>query len=116
MSALINALLIKHVRLSYRQIQPQIATDRSRRRRMRLNRRDIRLLRHMIFMFSIFVGGWSPIYLMSILASNVAFPLVLVRSVVILAKISLFLDIFYLFIYNHRVRNHLGNVIRHCCA
>lgn len=112
MSAVTNCYLINYVHRSYRRVQPRIANDRSRHRPVKLNRRDIRLLRHMIFMFSIFVGGWSPIYVMSILISSVSFHPLLLRSVAILAKMSLFLDIFYLFMYNHRVRSYLGNLIR----
>ncbi|CAF5183212.1 unnamed protein product, partial [Rotaria sp. Silwood1] len=36
-----------------------------------MSRRDIHLLRHMIIMFLIFIGGWTPLYALFAIQSQV---------------------------------------------
>ena len=78
-------------------------TDRSEHRRMKSNRREI-----------ICIGRWTSLYQMNLLYSNLSFHSVPLRSVVIGEKGRFFMDTLHLFIYIHRVRNHLDNVIRQC--
>ncbi|UJR16816.1 hypothetical protein I4U23_003715 [Adineta vaga] len=88
-------------------IQPQMTTTQTttnhstNQQQPRISRRDIYLLRHMIFMFCIFVGGWAPVYVMTIVMFYINIDLIVMRILSILAELSLLCDIVDLFVYNH---------------
>ncbi len=57
---IVNVLIFSHVRSSYRRVKPQIinaVTNTVNVVQQKISRREIYLLRQMIFMFSIFVIG-----------------------------------------------------------
>ncbi|CAF0720852.1 unnamed protein product [Adineta ricciae] len=55
-----NILIFQHVRSSSNRIQT-VEIGGSQNQRHKISRRDLHLLRHMIIMFVIFVGGWTPL-------------------------------------------------------
>ncbi|CAF1160428.1 unnamed protein product [Adineta ricciae] len=75
---IINSIIVKYVRASSLRVRPEIRatqisminpTNQNQPRaqhQTKISRRDVHLLRHMIFMFFIFVGGWMPIYVMTV--------------------------------------------------
>jgi hypothetical protein len=75
------------------------------------HRRDLHLLRHMIIMFCIFVGGWSPIYVYSIADLDFDFGSLLAQALFVLAISSIIFDIMNLFLYNHELRKYLQQKI-----
>ena len=104
---IINIIIFQYARLSAHRVQPtRVVPNNNNNRHQTLTRRDIYLLRHVILMFIVFIGGWSPIYI---------YPLVVVpnyRSIVpwiifIVANISLLYDIVNLFLYNHPLRKYV---------
>ena len=78
---------------------------------MRLTRRDIRLLRQMLLMFAIFVGGWGPLYIHAIVTKDAPVNLLVVRSLSLVAAMSLLADVVYLFLYNHRMSQYVKHVL-----
>ena len=108
--AMINGGLIIYVHASYRRVQP-VGDERRFFQRMRLTRRDIRLLRQMLLMFVTFVGGWGPLYIHTIVTKGAPINLLVVRSLSTLAATSLLADVVYLFLYNHRMRQYAKHVL-----
>jgi len=105
-----NMIIFNHVRLSTNRVQPaSIAALNNQYQHT--HRRDLHLLRHMIIMLCIFVGGWSPIYLYIIIVFNINFTSVIVSVLILLAEISLLFDIINLFLYNHELRRYLQDKI-----
>ncbi|UJR20235.1 hypothetical protein I4U23_023366 [Adineta vaga] len=64
LSIIINSIIFVHVRSSTNRIHTEITPVSNQQR---ISRRDIHLLRHMILMLLVFVIGWCPIYIISIL-------------------------------------------------
>jgi hypothetical protein len=75
-----------------------------------LSSRDVRLLKHMIFMFVVFAGGWVPIYVAKVINYNgtVLSPLA-IEILSTIPAVSLLIDIADLFLYNHELRRYLTN-------
>jgi ABC-type polysaccharide/polyol phosphate export permease len=102
---IINIIIFKYVRSSTNRVQSSTAI-RKNNQHQAINRRDLHLLRHMINMFCIFVGGWSPVYLYTIIISqNPNYIILLICE--ILAELSLLSIIMNLFLYNHELRGYL---------
>ncbi|CAF0863529.1 unnamed protein product [Adineta steineri] len=62
---IINLKIFKHVHSSSKRIHPQMTTNTETiiiRQQPAINRRDLYLLKHMIFIFSMFIVGWTPIF------------------------------------------------------
>ncbi|CAF2475700.1 unnamed protein product [Rotaria sp. Silwood2] len=113
---IMNGLIVNYVRSSSRQVQPQIKSiqtfsHNTIRQQPNISRRDVRLLRHMMRMFCIFVGGRSPIYIVLIIAYYIHIDLIVPRFLSLLADLSLLGDILDLFIYNHELRHFFKNII-----
>ena len=109
-----HLIVFNYVRSSSRRIQPsfQITTNHlNNHQQQRINRRDTHLLRHMIIMFSIFVGGWSPIYIYTIINPDISLSLLLPSLFTLLAQSCLQCDIINLFIYNHELSKYLQNIV-----
>jgi hypothetical protein len=80
----------------------------------RISRRDIYLLRHAIFMFAMFIIGWTPIFsLVAIDYHGHVIPLVY-TILEILAAISSLCCMLDLFFYNHELRQYLKNKLFQC--
>jgi hypothetical protein len=102
----INMLIYNHVRLSSRRVQLQTISGSVQQRKI-INHRDVALLRHMILMFCIFVGGWAPIYILSIFFYYMPVNAIVDLCVTIWCELALLFDIIDLFLYNHELRMYL---------
>jgi hypothetical protein len=96
-----NILIFKYTHQSSRRIQANISSGR-----IILNNRDIRVLKHMIIMFVIFLIGWSPIYILVCIDINHIVPLIVYRILSILPALSLLGDIIDLFLFNYQLRSY----------
>jgi len=62
-NTIFNGLIFKYVRASTHRVQPQISginTTSNNNQQPIIGRREISLLKQMIFMFCAFIGGWTP--------------------------------------------------------
>jgi len=111
----INVLIFVHIRSSSRRVQPQIVdavTNASHTQELKITRREISVLRRMIFIFSMFISGWTPVYLTVIIDYfNILDPIIF-RLTVIFAELCLLGIITDLLIYNHKLRQYLLYKIR----
>jgi hypothetical protein len=114
----INIIIFTHVYRSSRRVQPQNVTSSTtvshRQQPKIISRRDVHLLRHMILMFSAFVIGWGPVYLIAVIMYPVTLDPLILRCFSLLAEISLFCDIIDLYLYNHALRQYLQGMIIRC--
>lgn len=90
-----------HSRQSTRRIQ-----DNTTLRPITLSNRDIRLLKHMIIIFAIFLSGWSPIYILICIDFNAQLSSIIYRALSLLPALSLLGNITDLFLFNHQLRLH----------
>ena len=61
----VNVVIFKHVRSSIRRIQVHTVTSNiinDNLQRPRISHREFALLQHVIFMFVMFIIGWTPVY------------------------------------------------------
>ncbi|CAF1412189.1 unnamed protein product [Adineta ricciae] len=69
------------------------------------NRRDIKLLKHIFFLFFVFIFGWGPAYIATVIA-NFYMPLWVYYLLQTLPVFTIIIQILDLFIYNHEVRQY----------
>ncbi len=113
----LNVLIFKHVRASTRRVQPQTISTNiniNNNQQARISRREILLLRHMIFMFSMFIGGWSPIFFLTVINELTYVNQSIYQSCILLCEISALSIILNLYMRNHQLRQYILNNIRHC--
>ncbi|CAF4065174.1 unnamed protein product [Adineta steineri] len=118
--ALINTALnmgiFLYVRSSTRRIQPRtmtVFTTGSINRQPTISRRDIALMKQMIYMFTMFIGGWTPPYLLLVIDTfPVGTTFVVFYVLVIWAELVLLGIIINLFKCNHDLREYLLNQFR----
>ena len=103
---IINILLFEYIRQSSRRIQPAISSTR-----VISNNRDIRLLKHMVIIFVIFLSGWSPIYILVCIDFNSEISPIIYRFLSILPALSLLCDIIDLFLFNHQLRSYFRQLM-----
>ncbi|CAF3565860.1 unnamed protein product [Rotaria socialis] len=104
LNLLINILIYNYVWASSNRIQPQMIPGNVQR--TKFSRRDMKLVRHMIFMFYISVGGWTPIYIIPIINYYSVVNTMISLSLTILCKLTSFIIIIDLFLYNHDLRKY----------
>jgi hypothetical protein len=112
---IVNAFIFSHVRSSSRRVNPQIIsaiTNTVNAVQQKISRREISLLQQMIFMFSMFVIGWSPSYITIILSYFISLDPMTLRLAVLFSELCLLGIIMNLFIHNHELRQYLMNNIR----
>ena len=103
--AITNGFIFNHAHRSARRLQNANQAQASV-----LNERDKRLLKHMIFMFSVFFVGWVPLYIISVINWNGdGFPYIALHAVEILPVVTLLIDVLNLFLYNYDLRNYFTN-------
>lgn len=105
-----NLLIYLHVRSSTNRIHPQDTSKSVQNKK--LYPRDGYLLRHMVFMFCIFVGGWAPVFLLPIINDYVFVNAIVDSSFTIFCEVAAFIDMIDLFLYNHEVRKYLLLLIK----
>lgn len=88
--------------------QPQTTTT------VKLSHREIRLLLHALFMFSIFIVGWAPVYLVISIDYSGSVSIFVYVMLALWSEISVALIIIDLFIYNHElkdiIKQSIGNL------
>jgi hypothetical protein len=112
-----NIIIFKYVQSSTRRIQPEtlaLSTNHRNNQQPTLSRRDVHLLRHMIIMFLVFIVGWGPIYITSVIMTQISVSILTLRILSLLAELSLLCDIIDLFLYSHELRKHLQRVCLPC--
>ena len=113
----LNLLIFRYVRSSSHRVQPVscVTQDESANNPpRRINRRDLHLIRHIIIMFCIFIGGWAPVYIFATVVTNLSFDALSICALIALAEVSLLADVINLYVYNHELRRHLINKICQC--
>jgi hypothetical protein len=99
-----NSIIFIYVQRSTRRVQP---ANGESAHAITIGHRDTRLLKHMIFIFAVFICGWAPIYIIMIINWNgvVVSPIVL-QVFLTVPVVSLFIDVADLFLYNHELRKY----------
>jgi hypothetical protein len=102
--AITNSIIFTYTRRSTRRVQPmngdgaQPAT---------LSHRDARLLKHMIFMFTVFWGTWTPAYIiMAMIGYGISLSPIILHVALVMPGLGLLVDIGDLFLYNHQLRKY----------
>lgn len=114
----LNTFIFIHVRASTRRVQPHtlrtVTNGNSNNQQLRISRRELSLLRHMIFLFLTFIVGWSPMYFILIINQFIYVDRVVYESMVLVCELSLLSLIINLFMCNHKLRKYLLNKIPLC--
>ncbi|CAF1251797.1 unnamed protein product [Rotaria sp. Silwood1] len=97
--ASINILIFIYARQSSRRIQASTTL-----RTVIMNNRDVRLLKHMILIFVVFLSGWSPIYILICIDFDGKLSPIIYRLLSILPALSLLGNMIDLFLFNHQLR------------
>ncbi|CAF1432701.1 unnamed protein product [Adineta steineri] len=105
MCLIINVLIYHYVRASSRRVQPQAISEHIQQ--TKISRRDIYLLRHMILMFCVFVGGWAPVFIIPIISHYIPIRPIVSSSITVICEVALLIDIIDLFLYNHELTKYL---------
>lgn len=120
LNILLNIGIFLHVRNSSLRIQPQTITAVTigvHRQQPKISRRDIALLKQMLFMFTMFIFGWAPIFLINMISMVQRIPSLIVTIFVYLSALCLLSLIINLLMYNYEIGRVLFNVVRfrfHC--
>jgi hypothetical protein len=112
-----NIFIYVSVRASSHRIQPVLSITENtsdNRRPSRISQRDIHLLRHMIVMFCIFVGGWAPLYTVLAIQNQFLVNPILLACLTIWCQLALLCDIIDLYLYNHELRKYLTTIVLRC--
>jgi len=105
--AIINSIIFIYARRSTRRVRP---TNGENANAPALNQRDAHLLKHMIFMFAVFICSWTPIYIIKAISlSSAVFSPITLQILQTVPPLSIFIDVADLFLYNHELRKYLTN-------
>lgn len=111
-----NVLIFSFVRSSGRRVRPQALSTTSHTNDVNeqpvISRREISLLRQMIFTFLIFLLGWSPAYLTALIRNFISAPSLAGYITSINSQLCTVLTIVNLFLHNHELKQYLKNIIR----
>lgn len=118
-SLIINLIIFKSVRQSSHRVQAQSQITNGEdaptiSRAKTISRRDLHLLRHILVMFCIFIGGWSPVSIYAVVVPLASWTSLELSLLILLAECSVIADVINLFIYNHEVRGRLKTRIFKC--
>ncbi|CAM4789098.1 unnamed protein product [Rotaria magnacalcarata] len=114
-SLIANGIIFNLVHSSSRRILPHreiSSTSIINLRRRKLSHRDIYLLKHMIFMLVVYIGGWGPIYIVAVLNNQPYSSSTTQNLLFVLAEISTLCNIADLFLYHRAVRRYLLNKVQ----
>jgi hypothetical protein len=117
---IINTIIFSHAYASTHRIAPAESISTTTRA-IPLTNRNARVLKHMIFMFVVYIAGWAPIFLCIVIQPS-WFTSLIFNFMLILPHVSMIVDIGDLFLYNHVLRTYfkekisiigkrLGNII-----
>ncbi len=114
----INILIYGNVRSSSRRVQstsmPIPENNSNNARPLQISRRDVHLLRHMVVMLCIFVGGWTPLYVLFAIQNQFLINPIVNACFTIWCQLALLCDIIDLYLYNHEIRNYLKTTFLRC--
>ena len=79
-----------------------------------LSNRDTRLLKHMVFVVSVYIGSWAPIYAVAAADRGISSPDIVYGSLGLLPNVGLLISTVDLFLYNNRVKHRFLHII--CCG
>ena len=116
-NTVLNVRIFLHVQRSSRRIQPEIlslSTTGTNNQQLKMSRRDLSLLKHMIFTFLIFVIGWIPILITNIIDLVIADQYLSILACMFLSVFCTLAMVIYLFLCNHDIRQYLFQIIRRC--
>ena len=114
---ILNLFIFKHVHSSSRRIEAQRDANSivvPTNQQLKITRRDLFLLKHTVFIFGIFIIGWSPIYLLILLDYHgQVIPLVytILQLLAVISSLSCMID---LFLYNHESRQYIKQKFLQC--
>jgi hypothetical protein len=115
---ILNTFIFVHVRAFTRRVEPHalgtVINVNSNNQQLRISRREIALLKQMIFLFLTFIIGWSPMYFTLIINQFIYVDQIVYECMVLVCEISLLSLIINLFLCNQKLRQYLFNKIRFC--
>ena len=114
MNLSINAIIFYRVRSSSRYVNPETIGTRQApvaHPAMQITRRDLYVLRHMIFMFILLIGGWAPVYTVSCLRLVLTLSTYVFPVSIVIGELCLLSIILNLFAYNKKLRQYLFSLI-----
>ena len=76
-----------------------------------VNNRDIRVTKRMIILLSLFLLGWSPVYILLTIQNSYTMSVEILK---LLAELSLLAEVINLFLYNQKVSLYLKDKFLHC--
>ncbi len=114
---ILNILIFSYVRSSTRRVQPQglhVSTNANNHIQQQpiISRRDISLLRQMIFTFLIFILGWTPVYLTIIISNFIRIDPLISYITAIISQLCILNIIINLFFNNHELKQYLTDRLR----
>ncbi|UJR18509.1 hypothetical protein I4U23_005416 [Adineta vaga] len=109
-----NGIIVIFVRLSTRRVHAvtmsvATGTDTSHQQ----NRRDIKLLKHILFLFIVFIFGWGPLYI-ALTMRDLRIPDWLYNVLQIPPTFTVIIQVVDIFIYTHEVRQYWKEQIKRC--
>lgn len=101
--------MINHICSSSRRVHAcisvvQTTTNDNKLQQLKRCRRDVKLLRNMMRIFCIFIGGWGPICVVCFISYYTDVSFIIQRVLSLLAELTLFYAVVDLFSYNHSLR------------
>jgi hypothetical protein len=102
------------VRSSTRRVHAVATTTCATRNSNHQHARDMHLLKHMLFVFVVSVGGWAPTYIVSLLVQDGTTLYTAYLILQLLAEWSSLIVILDLFWYNHELRKYLIERLLNC--
>jgi hypothetical protein len=107
LSTVFNTLIFIKVRSSTRRVHAAVTTMPVVTNTKQQNARDVHLLKHMLFISFIFIIGWAPIYIISVMELYINVPFWVDSLLKIFPVLSSLITIMDLFLYNHDLRQYL---------
>jgi len=114
-NTIFNVLIFKYVRASTRRVQPQISTinaNANNNQQRIISRREISLLKQMIFMFSTFIAGWAPACSIIIIQQLITLSPLFFQCSIKVFEVAMLAITIKFFISDHEVKEYLINKIR----
>ncbi|UJR18883.1 hypothetical protein I4U23_022011 [Adineta vaga] len=109
-----NGIIVAFVRSSSRRVHEiTVVVTSITSKNHQQHRRDIKLLKHIIFLFIVFILGWGSLYIVLALPGLIL-PNWLYNVLQIPPTFTITIQIVDLFIYNHEVRQYWKDRINRC--
>ena len=113
-NTVLNLLIFARVLASSRRVQPSVHNPTANNQHGIISRREMAVLRQMIFTFFIGIVGWAPIFIVIIINYFIPTDVIAILITSIISQLCILWIITSLFIYNHDLREYLSNKVRLC--